>query len=709
MKSRYLQYIRDMRAYGIERGDRLQRDWENAPPETRGPQPRNTLGALGVIDAFLYTVTGDESYAESAIPLLSEHTHLLYEYIRAYQEVVNAPAMTPAYRTKIETRIAQDADAFLTNHVEWGAMNHATNYIVDGMTWAAQLLPHHPNAAIWKQFSEKMLATSWGKWGIEDSHNYCSIWFMPMVNYAELTGRREFFAFPTTVYYFHYFTQLLSPVAGIPEYGDGGWGGSWDRYVCLLERGAAEYKNEEMKFAARHVFETFSESYHRIFERTSLWDYNMSFLLGARLCDAYRWADDTIGERVPSDGSREVLDDQIGKKVVFRNGWNRTDTYLLLNYMDVPDFGVDGRDMLRTTIPVEAEKTHHGQAEENAICCLVSQGALLLGESGYRETDTTGPNGEFRADTFHNRIVVRKGLADPQLRLLPSLLDSGRHRFVTTKSLHFHNLRDVDVSRTRVMDAETGYRWDRVIAYLKDHDFFIAIDVVKLLETRDFTLANLLFSQGFEPVREGYYNTRIDTVGYGGAFVNPDTASLIIGFPERDRREGAEQTRRAYHNEMCFYQAQSKLYLAGEYETFVTVLVPLKKGTSPNDRLPLFESVYESDGASGVGVKFPVEGGYEIVWVKADPEAAYLKENVRPRYSFASGRSAVGELETDARFVHLKATTESVRYSLIEATRLNFAGMPLFAPPEIRMRQDDGTYLRTGHARWRAWEDEVKR
>ena len=127
VKSRYLQYIRDMPAYGIECGDRLQRDWENAPPETR-----NTLGALGVIDAFGYTVTGDETHAENAMPLLSEHTHLLDEYIRVYQEVASAPAMSPAIRTKIEARIAQDADPFLTNHVEWGAMNQATNYTVNG-------------------------------------------------------------------------------------------------------------------------------------------------------------------------------------------------------------------------------------------------------------------------------------------------------------------------------------------------------------------------------------------------------------------------------------------------------------------------------------------------------------------------------------------------------------------------------------------------
>ncbi|MBM3264687.1 MAG: hypothetical protein FJY97_14850 [candidate division Zixibacteria bacterium] len=706
MKPRYLQYVKDMRAYGLERSERIQREWERKPVATRGPEPRNAPAALGVIDAFLYTVTGDLSYAENAARLLSEHDHLLYEHVRAFQEIVHSPAMTPALKAKIENRIADQASSFLGNHVEWGAMNHATSYIVDGMTYAARVLPDHPKAPVWKQFADKMLATSWGKWGIEDSQNYCPIWFMPMVNYAELTDRQEFFTFPVTVDYFHYLLQLVSPIGGVPEFGDGSWGGSWERITCLLEHGAKQYRNGEMKWAARRVFESF-ETYHTIFEMTALWDYNWSVILGARICDAYRWADDSVEERVPTDGSREVLEDWIGKKVVFRNGWNRDSTYMLVNYMDVPDFGVDGRDMLRTTIPVESEKTHHGQAEENTICSLMSHGSVLLGDSGYRETDTTGPNGEWRADTFHNRIVVRKGRADPQMRLLPFLMDAGRYKFVSTKSLHFHNLQPIDVSPTRVTDTETGYQWDRVISYVKKDDYFVLIDILKTLEPGEFTLSSLLYLQGFTDVRAGYYNTRIETLGYSAAIANPDTASLVIGFPDRSKREGIEQVRRAYQNQMCFYQSQSGVFEAGAYAFFTTVLVPVAKGDAPEVRTPVFESVGATDGAPGAGVKIVRENGYRLIWVKADPEAAYITENVRPRYSFESGRSRCGDMETDARYVFLDVSPGRVKYSLIEATRLFYADRPLFVPEPIRMRQDDGTYLRTGLARWRVWEDEI--
>ena len=707
MKPIYLEYVKNMRAHGIERGERIKREWDEKPPELRGAEPRNMEGAQAVIDAFLYHVTGEEHYAESAAGLLAENDVSLYSYIQACEEVADSPAMTPELRARIEERIARQASNFLEHHVEWGAMNHATNYIVDGMTAAAKALPDHPRCRDWAQFAEKMLATSWGKWGIEDSQNYSPIWLLPLVHYADLTGRREFFAMPTTVYCFHYYLNLLSPAGEVPEFGDGGMGGAWERYVCLLERGATEYRNGEMKYAARRIFESFKDL-HKSFEKGLYWDVNWAFMFAALFTDAYRWADDSVEECVPTTGSREVLEDHIGKKVVFRNGWDSASTYLLLNYMDVPSFGVDGRDELRTTIPVEAEKTHHGHADENAICLLMSKGAVLLGESGYRETDTTGPTGEFRADTYHNRIVARKGIADPQMRLLPFLLDSGRYRFVSTKSLHFHNLRPVDVSRTRLTDQERGYQWDRVVTYLKELDSFVLFDIVKVLRADEYTFANLLYSQSIVEAKEGVYHVRIDHLGHTGDIPNPDTASLVIGFPDREgKRDGAEQIRRSYQNQVCVYQAESDRFEAGEYVTFTTVLMPLEKGKDAEALVQPIEPMVASEGAPGVGLRIKREDGYTQICVKLDPEAAYLEENVRPRYTFESGRSRYGDVETDARYVVLEVSSGKVAYSLVEATKLVYAGKALFAPEPIPMRQDDGTYIKMGAIRWRAWEDEV--
>jgi hypothetical protein len=338
----------------------------------------------------------------------------------------------------------------------------------------------------------------------------------------------------------------------------------------------------------------------------------------------------------------------------------------------------------------------------------MSKGAVLLGESGYRETDTTGPNGEFRADTFHNRVVARRGLADPQTRLMPSLLDDGRYKFVSTKSLHFHSLRSVDVSRTRLTDLDAGYRWDRVVTYLKRRDWFVLVDVIKVLQDGEYTFASLLYSQSLLKATEGLYHVKTDQVGSAGSVPNRDTASLAIHFPHRNgNRQGVEQIRRSYQNQFCVYQARSACFEQGEYLAFTTVLIPLRKGQDPEPLVQPIECITSSEGAPGTALRIKTDQGYTQVFVKLDPEAAYLDENVRPRYTFESGRSRVGDLETDARYVVLDVSPGKVAYSFIEATKLLHAGRELFSVPARPVRQDDGTYLRMGVPRWRAWEDEI--
>ena len=107
MKPVYLDYIKQMREEGIQRSERIHREWLEKPADLRGPEPRNLPGAQGVIDAFLYTVTGESPYAESAAQLLADNDHGLYEYIQAYREVSDSPAMTPELQRKIEERIAR--------------------------------------------------------------------------------------------------------------------------------------------------------------------------------------------------------------------------------------------------------------------------------------------------------------------------------------------------------------------------------------------------------------------------------------------------------------------------------------------------------------------------------------------------------------------------------------------------------------------------
>ena len=138
-----------------------------------------------------------------------------------------------------------------------------------------------------------------------------------------------------------------------------------------------------------------------------------------QLVSAHDWSDDELAEQPPAPHSQEACDDTIGKKCVFRNGWDRDSSYLLLNYRDESATNEIYHKNLTLTIPVKAEKTHHGHSDENALCMLVAQERILLTEGGYRkgaERDCT-----YRSDYYHNKLIVRKGSTGRTLSLITSV------------------------------------------------------------------------------------------------------------------------------------------------------------------------------------------------------------------------------------------------------------------------------------------------
>jgi hypothetical protein len=213
------------------------------------------------------------------------------------------------------------------------------------------------------------------------------------------------------------------------------------------------------------------------------------------LLDGQRWGTDGLAAVPPSTLSEEVMEDVQGKKIVFRNGWRPEDTYLLLNYRDEGDGGLNFRDYLRDTIPVEEEKMTHGHADENGLALLMSGGAVLLHDAGYRDYMPSGPFGAYRQDYFHNRLCVRpekiwmgqkKGQSRYSIRdevpgqgVLDFLRNAGSYRRVRTQKVDFLAFEDFDYSRTRLRDEEWGYEWDRAVVYVKDPELFIVFDVFK--------------------------------------------------------------------------------------------------------------------------------------------------------------------------------------------------------------------------------------
>ena len=699
-KEDYLRVIKDMEDKIWTEYETELKAWQNADPAQRSKEPPKSNFYNGAkCEAFLYSVTGYKKHAERARMFLLEeaggdHT------IQAIRFIEKSGILTPSDLKIMEDKLVKATDYAVDYWTEWGAMNHSTNHVVNFLTAVMDYLPNHPNYNRWKQKRDINLSSSWGLWSIEDSQNYIPIWLKPMMEYAEMAGKeKEFYRMPMTKYYFDYFLQLLTPYGGIAEFGDGGFAG-YSYFLSCMEKGATIYRDGRMKWAAHQMFQ--SEIYHS--------DPMTYFYSIHDWVDAYRWADDSIPEEVPTDESRLVLEDYVGKKVVFRNGWDANASYLLLNFLEDAPFGIDGKEHIIQTIPVETEKNHHGHADENAICLLMKNGSVLLHDSGYRETWSTGPDGEFRADHYHNKLVVRHGLADPQMRLFPFLLDGGRYPFVTTKLMHFRCFKEVDISRTRLTHEERGYQWDRLISYLKEKEWFVIFDIVKILRDDAYTLANIFYTQDvvkFDETNRNWYDTRTRTLGYYQA-PNPQGTDLLIYFPEGDSfRRGTEQLRRSYQTSSAIYTAKADSLKQGDLLVFTTFLIPHKTETDPQTIIASLSGLKIFHAKNGYGVQIPSEEGFIQLNAMLDLEAEYLKENVRPRYNFESGRSDYGNLTTDARYCYLKVKKNKLFYSFFNASKLLWDSKPIFEAKTEMIGQDDGSYQKPGVSKWMAWEDEV--
>ena len=99
--------------------------------------------------------------------------------------------------------------------------------------------------------------------------------------------------------------------------------------------------------------------------------------------------------------------------------------------------------------------------------------------------------------------------------------------------------------------------------------------------------------------------------------------------------------------------------------------------------------------------------GETVVGVKLDREEELLVEDVRPRYTWPSGRTRYAWVETDARFVWSRRRERSVSYACTEAMRLDCGGSTLFqARPYQFSLQYAGPEVRDSPSKWRAWEEE---
>ncbi|NNE34100.1 MAG: hypothetical protein HKN13_02620, partial [Rhodothermales bacterium] len=547
--------------------------------------PPNDL-YLAALSTNLFEITGDEKYLDRAKALLlyfgeyrnfyPDDYHLTKDeypgklpaipnifpfgkYVQAYESLSQHDRLTASEREILEDALSESAD-YLVNFQEWGPMNRAM-LRAEAMTYVAKVMPDHPRQKLWKMAGEAIADDNWGKWEIEDATGYHAIWLYSLLGYASNVKQDEsLYRTPIMQYYFEYFLKLISPAGIVPDFGDANWGAAWNRMIPFFEKAAAVNRDPRFRWAAASYFRKYLDPMP---ERKGIFT-------ALCLSDAFLWADFDLEAQAPTSMSEEVMEDIVGKKVVFRDGWKPESTYMLYNYRDEGDGGWLFREYLRTTIPVEEEKMHHGHSDENSIVLLMKNRSVLLHDGGYRDYMPSGPYGAYRADYFHNRVVVRPGKIalgqdDGQYRYASpgysavegqSLLDyfrnSGAYQEIETRKIDFLTLDRYDMTRTRILDRKLGYEADRVVTYVKDLDWFVVFDAVRFTEPGYLTMANMWHTRTIHEQGENWYDTSYDslrTIDVSGS------ERLLVMFPDTERLQmGTGQQSRYWQDEHFMYQ-----------------------------------------------------------------------------------------------------------------------------------------------------------
>jgi hypothetical protein len=350
--------------------------------------------------------------------------------------------------------------------------------------------------------------------------------------------------------------------------------------------------------------------------------------------------------------------------------------------------------------------------------------SILLHDSGYRDYMPSGPYGAYRADYFHNRVVVRDGkialgqdageyrYASPGLGavegqgLLDFLRNSGAYQEVETRKIDFLTLEEYDMTRTRIIDRRLGYEADRVVNYVKDLDWFVVFDVVRFTEPGYLTMANMWHTRHILERGEGWYETSYDslrTIDVSG----PER--LLIVYPERTRlEEGSGEQQRYWQHEEFVYQMIGRHGYRNDLQSFVTVLVPHGSEANLEDLAGSISMVDVSGGPESIAVEIAREGRKYIVGAKLDMEAELFRDWRRPMYDYDSGKVRYGDYETDAYHLFVVEEADSIHFAVTGAVKITRGNRVLHEqyPAEFGLAFD-GSPDPSGTGKVRYWEETV--
>ncbi len=736
---RYLEYARKAADYTWQDYENVIRRWKEGfdPENVFGYRPPGGLLEMAVIYAFLYQQEKNPQYAARSkkiiltygdyrsafpewarkkrpdyadgVPMLPDFFTVM-RFLKAYDILNRAGGLSREENQRIREEIAHSM-AYVLGTQEWGPMNR-TALRAESLAWAVRALPDHPETDKWEMQRKALGDDNWGNWQIEDATIYHGVWLYALLGYADAMGKRgELLDTPEMYYYAHYFLHLMCPAGMVPDFGDANWISNWPRFLVYFEAAANHYENPALKWAAATIARKFVDF-------SDPKNVGLAYIF----LDCYLWGTDSVSVRPPGSLSKEVMEDVQGKKIVFRNGWEPSSTYLLLNYRDEGDGGLNFRDYLRDTIPVEEEKMTHGHADENSIVLLMSGGSVLLHDGGYRDYMPSGPYGAYRQDYFHNRLCVRPekiwmGQDHGEFRysirdavqgqnVLDFLRNAGSYRRVRTQKVDFLTLDDFDYSRTRLLDDSMGYEWDRVVAHVKDPEIFVIFDIFKSQKEEYFTLANLWHTRKIVSSGEHWYDTAYDRIQNNE--LSTDKHLLIIFPSTHFRSEGTVREKRHYQDEILIHQTTAQHFETGETMGFITVLIPHPRDESPQDWLDKIRYCQTKPGRAGLGVKIDLGDRQIVLGVKNDLRMDMARDWRRPRYTYEAGKIEFGDFETNGDFLYASLKDSRLSYTIVNLTKVFFKNKMLFqAKSSFYGLAFDASPDKGGLGKLRYWRDEV--
>jgi hypothetical protein len=722
-KADYLAYVTKAAKNGRDTYDQSIETWkENFDADFMfGYSSPGNISSQIHMEGIMYSLTGDEEKAAfirkgllqpmelaaifpeeirkqrkeyyRGVPLL-EPLFQLHAYMNAYLSIKDSGILSSDDIDVVKQSVIQSVTPLIFCP-EWGAHNRSMLRAC-ALAQAACVVGDTEETQEWVKLADILAEESIGRWSIEDASHYIPLWLFACIMYAKWSDKEDFYySRPQTRYYFDYLTHLLTPDGQIPGFGDAWFHSNWQIWVACLEMGATKYKSGEMKAAAEKMFDFGMKKVNKVYSPG----------IGNYMAYAYKWADDSIETVDINFKSEEVLDELVGKKITFRD----ERTYMLYNFRDEGLYGFIPRQYLRTSIPVKAEKMHHGHGDENSIAHLEIESNVLLHESGYREKL---PNGKYRADLYHNKLVFREGIKDFSQGNFNALHDDGYYKHVKTEKIHFQTYDKMDYLRTRNHYEPLGLLWDRMVTRIKDSDVFIVVDWVEAGRDTELTAGNVWHTENAEKISDNAFETYVDFIKRGqndkDPFVNNREMSLLIEFLTGNTIVAKDDVMRNHGDASMVSECMTASLKKGERRIFVTVLTPHKREENAAGLTGKVELMNISDEAGHLCIRH--NGRTEtILTYKLDLTNGihHYIEDRAPAYDWESGKLNYGNIITDADFSYLAINGSTIDYGMLNGCRMYYGDKEIFSTPRYTTRDFMVEKFKEIDHKWRSWSGTI--